>query len=306
MEEEVRKELKLELHLTTGLGHQAVRCQGILSSGLQCSAPALSGVDLCRVHGGLLQKREVGRVKEGQYKEGKAQRYKIRDENLNSIFQQSMEDPELLSLRSSVALIETRIVELVKELQTDATQNTWANLKESVRDLQTCRKYKDSKGYLKALQRVEDLVEQGAGIQERWNALFQAIDRKKEVSQAEWKRLLSLRAVMTADRALELVTLITDAVLRQVRDPQVRGNICVEVQKITHNFAGQGPRVVERELQEYAESFQQGKPEENPVSGANLGFPRTISGNPNTEQEEIQLSEEELAQMGGIDQEEGE
>src|SRR5262249_31764372 len=83
--------------------------------GQQCKNPAVHPTDKCRSHGGL----SLRGVAHPQYKNGAHSKYLPR--HLKRDYHRAVKDPELLSLRSEVALLAARELELTKALaQTEA------------------------------------------------------------------------------------------------------------------------------------------------------------------------------------------
>lgn len=167
------------------------------------------------------------------------QRYKL-PPGLDGLYKDSLEDPELLSLRSAVALVETRIAELVSQLKSDQTPELWQELKGQVDALNVARNTRDQRLLVESIARINEIVKEGASAQQVWDNLFEAISRKKEIGTAEWRRLADMRCMMTAERAFGMVNAITEAVLRNVPDEVTRRNICRDIMGIVQTYSGQG------------------------------------------------------------------
>jgi len=113
------------------------------------------------------------------YRHGRRSRY-LR--NLAGVlkagYRAALDDPELLSLREEVALLTARTVQLLDRL----------------------------KG------------QEGAAYEATWAELRACILDKGRVAAAEWKRLVDLQSVITAEQAMNLVQALVAAVREEVTD----------------------------------------------------------------------------------------
>ncbi len=200
------------------------RCAYVLASGPQagehCARASIAeGEAYCTQHKGYsIQKNAQGggAVKHYPFKEGSG---------LEASYRKALEDQELLSLRSAVAVVEARIVELIGKLEDDPAARVWQELSKQNARLRRAQEAGDSKNVIGAVSAIQTLIDAGASSQERWEDLFRALELKKEVASAEWKRLADLRCLMTADRAFDMVNRIVDVVLKNVTDNKVKAAI---------------------------------------------------------------------------------
>lgn len=205
------------------------RCLATTIKGARCQAARIKGKNYCKWHGGtsVAGQRHAG-TKHGLYS-------KYMPRNIVGAYEQAINDQELLSLRSGVAIVETRICELLSQLTSDQAPDLWRQLGHHVESLQSARLNMNEDGVVRAMREIEATVKRGATQQQHWDELFRALTLKKEIATSEWKRLVDMRMVMTVERAFLLISAITELIARHVQDQAVRTKLCGAILSLAAN-----------------------------------------------------------------------
>ena len=120
-----------------------------------------------------------GGVASPHFRHGRRSRYlKLLSGDLRAGFRAALSDKQLLSLREEVALLTARTMQLLGRLRT----------------------------------------QEGAEYEATWAELRTCIRDKGKVAAAEWKRLVDLKSVLTAEQAMTLVGQVVAAVRESVTD----------------------------------------------------------------------------------------
>jgi hypothetical protein len=132
---------------------------------------------------------------------------------LQADYRRAVADPRLLELDSEVALLQTRIAGLLKEMgQADAPP--WGQAVESLNSLVLAIRNED--GVADALSEHAAVVRQGAAAAKNheslWDKISKAIELKGRTSHLEWKRQCDLACVMPAAQVMILVSGLLAAV----------------------------------------------------------------------------------------------
>lgn len=196
-------------------------------TGRPCRAAALSN-GRCKNHGGLSLRGE----NHPAYRTGAYARQRALPERLAERFQDAVADPDLLSARSDVALLELRIVEIVGRLQSGESGQLWKRLADQWAELQFASQTKDTEGFQSALDGLGRIIRAGAHEEQVWAELADAIENKARTAERESRRLVQLRQVLTIESAMALVTGLTDAVRMEVGDPAIRQRIGERLEKL--------------------------------------------------------------------------
>jgi hypothetical protein len=214
-----------------------VLCDGTTRDGKPCRRYAVPGRGKCMFHGGSTN---IGPA-HGRYKDGRYGKYM--PGGLAGAYQEARRDPELLSLKDEVALLTTRIGELVQQLDTGQTRQSWSQLRQGVGKLR--QDYEALSGAVRkgdagqfvaraeaigaSLQVLEERVRAGGKVEEVWEQLAEAVERRARVARAEWKRLAEMKQVVSAEQALGLVVAVMMSVKRHVTDKQTIRLIANEI-----------------------------------------------------------------------------
>ena len=170
------------------------QCGAKTRSGEPCKNAAMLGASRCRFHGGKTPRgHALPQTRHGRYS-------KDLPTYLASRFHESQSDPDLLNLRAEIALIDTRLGELVA-----------------------------------SLNKEPDSAEEEP--RSPWPAITELTEQRRKLVETERKRLVDMQQMITAEQAAVLIAALTDAVRRHVHDPDILAAISREFDRITHRTA---------------------------------------------------------------------
>jgi hypothetical protein len=193
----------------------------------------------CRLHGGLSHPGGPGHptTKHGFYS-------RLLPQGLRRTYDKVLSDPETLNATEEVALLRTRIGQLVSRLQTGETGSVWGDLQAAYSELSAVVRSPepDPVRFGEAFKQLGDVINRGADIETVWAELYDVVDQKTTVAAREHKRMVDLQAYITSERALALITAIMHSVVRNVPDLQARTRISYDVRALITRAAGRGCR----------------------------------------------------------------
>lgn len=220
-----------ETHPTDGRGNRL--CIAVKKDGTPCRAFAVPGMTRCRNHGGM----RVSGMDSPMFRHGRYSREC--PAGLLEKYVQAENDPDLLSSRSDVALLQARIAELIDRLHGGESGSLWNDLQSEINRLGDGDS-PDPEQMRLAFFAVRNLVRRGASQERQWRELKELIDQKTKVSAAEWKRLIDMRQVITAERVTVLCMSILDAVLKHIPEPERRSAVANDIHKLMTRKAPKG------------------------------------------------------------------
>jgi hypothetical protein len=202
-------------------GKGPIGCTALKADGTRCGAPAMvrSGYLTCRCHGRGKFKVKIGKVTSAD------PRSRALPKRLMEKYEEACRDPELLSSRSDVAMLEARLLELTERLSEGESGQLWRDLKEAVERFDDQSLDRDT-----TVELVKSLVAKGCADEEIWRQLHDVIEQKTKVSAHEWKRLVDMRQVITAEKAVAWAQQVIESVLRHVPEDARRKKIAREIQ----------------------------------------------------------------------------
>lgn len=182
-------------------------------SGEQCKRGAVPGGTKCHIHGG---KSLVGAAspafRTGRYSKHLPARLMAR-------YQEAQSDPQLLALRDEVALVDARLADLLGRVDTGESARRWQEAQEAFEELRRAqRKGKDgAKEFIAALDDLEQALRSGNdyGL---WAEIASVVDLRKRLVESERKRLVEMQQMITAERAMVLLSRVVDIIRTHVTD----------------------------------------------------------------------------------------
>lgn len=181
-------------------------------SGRRCRRRATPGKTVCRFHGG----KSLEGIAHPRYK-GKGYS-KVLPAGLKRKYAEALADPELLSARTEVALLQVRISELAKRLHSGESGTLWAQFKEGFAEFKAAMSAGDKDRIGATLTRLGGLISRGADDEAAWHELAAAIEDKTRIAAREWRRLADLKQLITVERAMVLLTTFAESVRFHVQD----------------------------------------------------------------------------------------
>ena len=203
--------------LAVSEGPIAGRCGAKLKQkpGQFCPNYPVNGSTRCRLHGG----KSLKGIAHPNWKGGKnpERLVDVLPERLKEAGTRAARDPTLGSLRGQMAVLEARLVELLDNIDTEASGKIWEFLGEALNDRERCVIKSDN--WYQADRKIQQLIREGMVHQMTWQEIRETADLTRKLSDSEHRRLVALRAMIPADRALAAIDSLLTAV-REVVDEQ--------------------------------------------------------------------------------------
>ena len=184
-------------------------------SGERCRRAAMLGKDVCAMHGGKTpQGIALPQTKQGRYSQHLPSR-------LLATYETAKTDPELLALRDEVALIDARLTDLLKRVETGESGAVWRQVRETFAEYRTAKATNKTAEADSALCELESLITRGVADELAWIDVRATLEQRRKLVESERKRLVEMQQMVSADQAMLMVRALTAAVREHVRDPAV-------------------------------------------------------------------------------------
>jgi hypothetical protein len=171
----------------------------------------------CRMHGGA----SLAGPASPNWKTGRHSKYLA--PGLADRYRLAASDPNLISLRDEVALVDVRIFDLLEALGQTGNPRLWREARatfdafkaavgkgnEAVREART------------TLEALDEVLAAGLAGAATWEELADRLDLRRRLVEAETKRMKDLHQMISAETALRLILLFIDEVKRNVDDPKL-------------------------------------------------------------------------------------
>jgi len=142
-------------------------------------------------------------------------------------YQQAMADPQLGMLHSEIALLVTRIGGLVSQLDTGQYGgDLWQELTTAY---QAARHAKDGTSMAAALNDLGEIIKLGSNEHVIWDEIIKVVEQLRKLTDSERKRQMDLEQVITAERAMLLVSAISGVIKEHVTDKHQLAAISADI-----------------------------------------------------------------------------
>jgi len=135
-----------------------------------------------------------------------------------SRYREAQEDSDLLVLRDDIALVDTRITDLLSRVDTGEAGVLWKTLKKAYDDYRAATIKKDALAMADALQTIEASIKQGNADYVTWSEVIDLVDRRRRLVESERKRLVEMQQTITTERAMALLGAVVDTIRKHVAD----------------------------------------------------------------------------------------
>jgi hypothetical protein len=209
-----------------------MKCGARTRQGEPCQRWALAGRTRCRLHGG---KSLVGsacpHVRSGRYSAYVPERLRER-------YEQAETDPELLSLKREVALVDARLVDLLARVDTGESGQRWANLKKAHEEVKVSRRARDVPKMNEALAKIELDIEQATDNRAAWAEIGGLVEQRRKLVESEAKHLIMHRQMLSTEEAMLMTHRLIDIITRHVPDKQALSAIIVDIRALGEQAYG--------------------------------------------------------------------
>ena len=205
---------------------QRVRCGSPLRKkpGRFCQRWPLVGRERCGLHGGLTPRGPES----ANYKHG------LRSDYMPSAlaikYTQALSDPTLLNLDKDVALIESRLMQLLAELESPGAG--WPSIIKGASQIEAARGSGDVNALKEALDGLLSAIKSGESEQNRWIEIGALIEARRRIIDTIGKQQIRAQEALTLDRASVLFSALARAVTRNVSDKVALERVLTDFQSI--------------------------------------------------------------------------
>jgi len=207
--------------------YQKIKCQGkSRTTGLPCGNYAAPGSTYCKFHGGHARKG----IMNPAYKDGKYS--KFLPKRLQARYLEAFHDEKLLENRESLALMDTRLQDVLKRVDTGEAGKIWSTLRQTYKDLRQAMRVQDAALTSTKLQELDDLIGRGLADYAAWGEVYKILELRRGFAESERKRLVEMNQMITAERAMLLVSAIVQAIKKYVLDKTILYRLMLEIRRL--------------------------------------------------------------------------
>lgn len=191
----------------------------------QCRRAAITGKRVCYVHGGMTPNGlACPQTKHGRYSKHLPTR-------LNARYKQALADPELISVREELALVDVRTFDVLGRVDTREAGAHWVAIRKAI------QAFSDASSPVKraeAAADIESLSAEALSDYAAWSEVLDLVERRRKLAETEAKRLEKMGNQITADRLMLLLAAVVDVIRRHVPERKVLSAISRDITELVN------------------------------------------------------------------------
>jgi hypothetical protein len=196
-------------------------------SGERCRRAAIINRTTCYNHGGT---SPVG-IGSATFQTGRYSKHL--PTKLIERFRASDADPDLLALRSEISLIDARLEDVLRRVETSESGQLWRDLRAAYEAASRAQRAGDPARASVHLAEVGSLITRGHADYAAWTDICLLIEQRRRLVESERKRLVDMQAMLTSEQAMAFLSSVIAAVSAHVRDPAIRKAIAADISRFT-------------------------------------------------------------------------
>lgn len=176
----------------------------------------LEGREYCKWHGGRIP---IGRAA-SNYKHGRWSKYM--PAHLAADYERTRNDPDLLSLSDSIALLDAQIGAVLRKIggRNAAGSKSWSEAARAFRAMMSAlqKATPDPDQQAQAIKALQDVIEAGFSEARLYDDLNELIERHRKVTESEQKRRVALQAHIDVQAAMGLFYQLVKVIDETLKD----------------------------------------------------------------------------------------
>jgi hypothetical protein len=152
--------------------------------------------------------------------------------SLRKDFLRFVNDPELISARTELAVLRTRLLALSGRVETGETADAWLRLRDQLAKAKAACEERDIDAVRAALAPAIEVTTSANETEAAWHAYVVLCERFTAIAAREARRLVDAKLMCSAETVHTIVHSIAAIVLREVRDTRTRAVIAEAIQRL--------------------------------------------------------------------------
>jgi hypothetical protein len=191
----------------------------------RCREPVKVAGKRCYYHGGA---SPVG-IASPNWRNGRHSLYM--PARLSQRYLQAVGDPELLAVRDDIALVDSRVSDLLERIEKGEAGKLWTEAQEEYKAFRQASARADPQDTREHLAKLDAILGRGVAEFAAWDELGRWLEQRRRLVETEMRRLQKLQQFLTAEQAQMLVVAVGEVVKRHVKNPDT-------LQAVARDLAG--------------------------------------------------------------------
>lgn len=190
------------------------------------------GTTVCYMHGG---KTPTG-IAAPSFRTGRYSKHL--PSRLIETYHAAQTDGDLLNLHAEIALIDARLADVLRRVDTGESGQVWRDLRSTYQEMRDAFASQDTATVRRTLTEMGDAIQAGHADYAAWADVRSLVDQRRKLVQVEAKRRTDMQQMLTTEQAMLLLARVADTVRRHVDDPRALAAIASELGGIVAGTPG--------------------------------------------------------------------
>jgi hypothetical protein len=178
-------------------------------SGKPCKKDAMKGRQTCYFHSGSKKSGTASpNYKHGRYSKDLPTR-------MAAQYAASLTDTELLNLRDEISLVDARLNDILKRVDSGESGKLWGLLSGAFDDIKSASSQAE---LTLALNEAHRLVQRGLADYAAWGEIGSLMEQRRRLVDSEAKRLKDMQMMYSVEQGMLLVGAIVDILQKNIED----------------------------------------------------------------------------------------
>lgn len=147
-------------------------------------------------------------------------------------YHESQSDPDLLNLRSEIALLDSRMADVLEAVSNGEAGELWKRLKEALAEYDKCRGKNAEAERHDAFNQIRWLVNEGYQEYMSWMEIRTIAEDRRRLVDSERSRLKDMQQMITSERAALLIGALTASIRKHVTDRDALAAIAADLRAL--------------------------------------------------------------------------
>ncbi len=151
---------------------------------------------------------------------------------LSALYEETAADPELLSLRQDIRLIDALIMDNMSRLESGESADAWVVMRKSVDGLTDALNAEDYAKMQKALRDMRDVIDARVLHYATEAEIRSKLEQRRKLVETEQKILTAGEQAISVEKALLLIGAIAGVLRSHIHDPSVLSSIQTDISRL--------------------------------------------------------------------------
>lgn len=197
--------------------------------GEKCQQPVVEGMEKCRFHGG----KSLKGVAAPSFRDGRYSKYM--PARMLDKYHESLKDPAALTQRHELALIESRIEDLIKRTDSGESGALMKELRGIARQHEQAVRSNDPAEVMRTMKELVGMIKQANSDYRAWDDIHRWTMAREKMVASERKRQQDAKQTVTLSEMMAIISALGEILRRHVTDMGVLNAVTTDIGRLINS-----------------------------------------------------------------------